>query len=97
MCIDQHEVLVRMRFLFAAVELLLLRGIGGTLATALSAVQDPIGGSLKRQGAGGDPARVALRRHTERRSGVLQDGEQVMNPIVGLGLAQIKWQAVHSL
>ena len=54
-----------MRFLLAAVLLLLLRGIGGTLATAFGAVYDYIGGAFKRQGAGGDPARVALRRHAE--------------------------------
>ena len=48
--IDQQEVLVRMRFLLAAVLLLWLRGVGWTLATALGAVQDPIGCPLKRQG-----------------------------------------------
>src|SRR6266849_9989476 len=63
--VDQQEVLVRMRFLLAAVLLLLLRGVGWTLATALGAVYDPIGGTLKREGAGGDPARVTLRRHAE--------------------------------
>ena len=52
--VDQHEVLVRLRFLLAAVLLLVLRGVGGTLATALGAVDDPIGGTRKRQGAGGD-------------------------------------------
>ena len=38
-----------------------------------------------------------FRRPPARREGVWQDGEQVMHPIVGLGLAQIKWQAVPSL
>ena len=64
-CVDQPEVLVRMRCLLAAVRRLVLRGVGGTVATALGAVDDPIGGTLKREGAGGDPARVALRRHAE--------------------------------
>ena len=68
----------------------MLRGVGGTLATALGAIQDPIGCPLKRQGTGGNPARVALRRHAERGSGGAPDGEQVMNPIVGLRLAQSK-------
>src|SRR5712691_2842534 len=63
--VDQQEVFVRRRFLLAAVRLLVLCGIGGTLATALGAVHDPIGGTLKRQRAGGDPARVALRRDAE--------------------------------
>src|SRR2546425_1012954 len=63
--VDQQEVLLRMCFLLAAVLLLLLRGVDGTLTTALGAVYDLIGGPLKRQGAGGDPARVALWRHAE--------------------------------
>ena len=75
----------------------MLRGVGWTWATALGAVQAPIGGPLKRQGVGGDPARVALRRHTESGEGPLQDGQQVMNPVVGLGLAQLEWSAMHGL
>src|SRR5438552_2357507 len=90
--VDQQEVLVRMRFLLAAVLCLLLCGVGGTLATALGAVDDPIGRSLEREGAGGNPARVALRRHAESGEGPWQDGEQVMHPIVGLGLAQSAWK-----
>ena len=86
-----------MRFLLAAVLLLLLRGIGGTLATALRAVDGHIRGALPRQGAGGHPARVALRRHTESGSGPLQDGQQVMHPIVGLGLAQLELSAMHGV
>jgi hypothetical protein len=54
-----------MRFLLAAVMLLLLRGIERALATALRAIDGHIGGTLKRQGAGGDPARVTLWRHAE--------------------------------
>src|SRR5438445_3246640 len=60
--VDQQEVLLRMCFLLAAVLLLLLRGVDGTLTTALGAVYDLIGGPLKRQGAGDDPARVTLWR-----------------------------------
>jgi len=95
--VDQHEVFVRRRFLLAAVLLLLPRGVGWTLATALGAVQDPIGGPLKRQGAGGDPARVTLRRQAERGSGPWQDGQQVMHPVVGLGLAQLELSAMHGV
>ena len=54
-----------MRFLLAAVLLLLLRGLGGPLATALRAVDGHIRRALQRQGAGGNPAGGALRRHTE--------------------------------
>src|SRR2546425_6755407 len=76
LCMDQQEVLVRRRFLLAAVVLLVLCGVGGTLATTLGTVDDPIGGTRKRQGTGGDPARVALRRHAEHGEDVWQDGEQ---------------------
>src|SRR6516225_7704655 len=89
MLVHQHEILIRMRFLLAAVLLLLLGGIGGTLATALRAVDGHIRGALERQGAGGTPARVALRRHTEGGSGPWQEGQQGMNPVVGLGWAQL--------
>ncbi len=80
-----------MGLLLAAGLLLLLRGMGGTLTTALGAVNGHIGGALQRQGAGGNPARVALRRHPESGEGPLQDGQQVMNPVVGLGLTQLEW------
>ena len=96
-CVDQQEVLVRRRFLLAAVGLLVRRGVGWTLATALGGVPDPIGGTRQCQGAGGDPARVALRRHAESGEGPWQDGEHVMHPRVGLGLAQSAWQAVHGV
>jgi hypothetical protein len=81
-----------MRFLLAVVLLLLRRSVGWTLATALGGVPDPIGGTRKRQGAGGDPARVALRRHAESGEGPWQDGEHVMHPRVGLWLAQSAWK-----
>lgn len=51
-----------MGFLLAAVVLLWLRSLGGTLTTALGAVNGHIGGALQRQVAGGNSARVALRR-----------------------------------
>ena len=84
-----------MRFLLAAVLLLLLRGVGWTLATALGAVQDPIGCPLKRQGTGGNPARVALRRHAEakacRKTGAGDESNSWSE------MAQINLQAVHGL
>ena len=64
--VDQQDVLVRMGFLLAAVLLLLLRGIGGTLATALRTVDGHSRGALQRQGTGGNPAGITLRRHAER-------------------------------
>ena len=88
--VDQEQVLVRMRFLLAAIVLLLLGGVGWALATALRAVDGQIRGTLKRQGTGSDPAGVTLRRHAKRGQGALQDGQHVMNPVVGLGLAQLE-------
>src|SRR6267142_216299 len=82
---------------FAAVQLLLLYGIGGTLAPAFRAGDDAIGSPLAGQRAGGDPAGITLRCHAERGEGTLQDREQAVNPIVGLGLAQLALQAVHGL
>ena len=82
---------------FAAVQLLLLHGIGGTLAPAFRAVDDASGSPLEGQRAGGDPAGITLRRHAERGEGPLQDREQAVHPRVGLGLAQLELQAVHGL
>jgi hypothetical protein len=95
--IDQHQVLVRVRFLLAAGVLLLLHGIGRTLAPAFRAVDDPIGSALEGQGAGGDPMRIAFRRHAQRGEGLCQDREQAMHPIGALRLAQSKLQPVHCL
>ena len=95
--VDQQDVLVRLGFLLAAVLLLLLRGIGGTLATALRAVHGHLGGALKGQGTGGNPARIALWRHAESGEGTLEDREQAMHPGVGLGWAERTWQTMHDV
>lgn len=95
--VDQQDVLVRMGFLLAAVLLLVLRGLGGTLATALRTVDGHIRGALQRQGTGGNPAGIALRRHAESGQGTLEDREQAMNPVVGLGLAELNLQPMHGL
>ena len=91
MCIDQQQVLVRVGLLFAAGGLLLLGRIARALAAALGAVTGHIRGACQRQGAGGNPARVTLRRQAESGSGPWQDGQQVMHPVVGLGWAQLEW------
>jgi len=95
--VHQQQVFIRMRFLLPAVMLRLGDGILGALAAALRPIKRHIGGALQCQGTGGDPAGIAFWCHVERGSGALQDGQQVMNPVVGLGLAQIEWQAVHGL
>ncbi len=95
--VHQQQVFIRMRFLLPAVMLRLGKGILGTLAAALRPSKRQIGGTLQCQGTGGDPTGVAFWRRVERGSGALQDGQQVMNPVVGLGLAQMELQAMHGL
>ena len=95
--VHQQQVFIRMRFLLPAVMLSLGDGILGALAAALRPIKRQIGGALQRQGTGGDPARVAFRRHVERNEGALQDGQQVMNPVIGLWLAQLELSAMHGL
>src|SRR3989442_10946527 len=58
--VHQYDVLVRMRFLLAAVMGLLLGGVGRALAAPLRAVNGQIGCALSCQWAVGDPARAAL-------------------------------------
>ena len=96
-CVDQQDVLVRRGFLLAAGLLLVLRGIGGTLATALRTVDGHSRGALQRQGTGGNPAGITLRRHAKSGQGTLEDREQAMHPGVGLGLAELKWSTMHGL
>ncbi len=95
--VHQQQVFIRMRFLLPAVMLRLGKSILGTLAAALRPSKRHIGGARQCQGTGGDSAGVACWRHVERGSGALQDGQQVMNPGVGLGLAQLELQAMHGL
>ena len=65
--VHEKEVFIRRRFLRAAVLLLLRRGIGRALATALRAVDGQIRGPLERQGAGGDLAASRSGAMTEQR------------------------------
>ena len=95
--VHQQQIFIRLRFLLAAVMCLLCGGLLGALATALRAIDGQMGGSLQQERTGGDPACVPLRRHAERGEGALQAGQSVMHPGVGLGLAQLEWQAVHGL
>ena len=89
-CVHQEEVFVRLGLLLAAGLLLLLGGMGGPWATALRAVDGHSRGALSRQGAGGNPARITLWRQPERGEGPLQDGQHMMHPVVGLGVAQLE-------
>jgi hypothetical protein len=84
-----------MRLLRAAVMRGVLAGIGQALVAALGTVQRPRRSPLPRAGTGGDPARVTFRCHGKSSEGALQDGEQAMQPGVGLGVAEAKVQAVQ--
>ncbi len=92
-CVHQQDGLVRLGCLRAAVLLLVLRGLGWTLTTALGAVNGHIGGALQRQGAGGNPARVALRRHTESDDGARQDcwGRRGEKAVCLPSVARCRW------
>ena len=86
-----------MRFLLPAVMLRWGDGILGALTAALRPIKSSMGGALQCERTGGDPARVAFRRDVACGEGTLQDGQQVMNPVVGLGLTPVEWQAMQSL
>ena len=69
--IDQQDVLVGMRLLFAAVVLLLRGVILGALAAALCPINRPIGGALQGEVVGSDLARIAFWGQAETGSGAL--------------------------
>ena len=94
---DQEHVLIRVCFLLPAVMRCLFRGLRRALTATLGTVQGPRGGTLQHEGTGGDPAGVPFWCQVERGSGASQDRQQAMNPVVRLGLAQPKVQAVHGL
>jgi len=95
--VHQPQVFIRMRFLLPAVMLRVGDGLLGAVAAALRPIKRPIGGALQRQETGSAPARVAVWRHVECHEGARQDGQHVMHPVGGLGLAQIAWAAMHGL
>src|SRR6266852_713410 len=95
--IDQQEVLVGMGLLLPTVVLLLLDRIGGALASAFGSINGQRWRPFLRQRAGADAARLTLRLQAQVGQRLLDNREQVMNPIVRLGLAQFKMQRMHGL
>jgi len=95
--VHQDDVLVRRRFLLAAVMGLVLGGVGWALAAPLRAVHGHIGRTLPCQGAVGDPARIALRCLAHIPQGVLQHRPQTMQPVVGWRLTHVALQPVQRL
>src|SRR5438270_94960 len=84
--VDQHEILVGMRLLFAAVVLLLLGRVDWALAAVFGPINGDIWGSFPRQGMHCHAPGVAVWPHPEVRQRLLQHGEHMMHPAVGLGL-----------
>lgn len=95
--VDEQQIFIGMGLLFPAVMLVVHHGILWTLATAFRPVNGQGRRTLQGQRADGHPARIALRRHAESGEGPLEDGEQVMHPVVGLRLAQLALPAVHGV
>jgi len=95
--IDEEDVFVGVGFLLAAIGLLLFGIILWALAPAFAPVNRQVGTASACQITGRHMPRVALGGLPEVASGLLQDGQEAMNPVVGLWLTQPKLQAVHRL
>ena len=68
-----------------------------TLAAAFAPVNRQVGTASACQSACRHTTRVALRGLPKGAQGLLQDWQEAMNPVIGLGLTQPKLQAVHRL
>jgi hypothetical protein len=89
-CIDEEDVFVGVGFLLAAVVFLLFGVILWTLAAAFAPVNRQVGTASACQITGRHTTRVALGGLPEGMQGLLQDGQEPMNPVIGLGLTQPK-------
>src|SRR4029453_11109779 len=67
------------------------------LAAAFAPVNRQVGTASACQITGRRTTRIALGGLPEGAQGLLQDGQEPMNTVVGLGLTQTKVQAVHRL
>ena len=80
-----------MGFLLAAVLLLVLGGIGRPLAMALRPVNGHTLGRPLASAGWWPRGSHHVRRQAESGSSPLPDGQQMMHPVVGLGLAQLEF------
>src|SRR5262249_14313495 len=92
-----EDILVSMRLLLAAVIGLFLDGVARALAAAFGAIDRQVGSTGQGQRARRDTARVTLLGLSHVAQGAPQDGQQAMNPVVGLRLTQRELQPVHDL
>ena len=90
MFIDQQKVLVRVGLLLATVVLFLLGPVRRALTAAFGAINRQLWGPFPGQWAGGHTPRLAFWLHPEVGQRVLEDGQQMMHPVVCLSLAQIE-------
>ena len=81
----QHDVLVRVRLLLAAVVPGLFFRIFRPLPAPLRAVDDEGPGAFRGNGAAHHPSAVALRQDAQVVQGRVQHGQQVMEPVIRLG------------
>src|SRR4029450_11085250 len=95
--IDEEDVFVGVGLLLAAGVGLLFGVILWTLAAAFAPVNRQVGTASACQITGRHTTRVALGGLPEGAQGLLQDGQEPMNPGVGLRLTHPKLQAVHRL
>src|SRR5262249_60215904 len=84
-------------FFLSVVVLLLLVVIFWTLEGAFAPINRQVRTASACQITGRHTTRVALGGLPEGAQGLLQDWQEPMNPVVGLGLTQPKVQAVHRL
>src|SRR5262249_16006138 len=92
---DEEEGFVGAGLLLAAVVLLLFGVILWTLAAAFAPVHRQVGTASACQSPGRHTTRVALGGLPEGVQGLLQDWQEPMNRVVGLGLTPPKLQALH--
>jgi hypothetical protein len=88
-------MLIGRRFFLAAVMLLVSLGVGRPLPSALGPIHRPGGRTFQEQGTRGETACVAFGSEAQGRSGLLEHGQHLMQPVVGVWLPQPTLQRVH--
>ena len=95
--IDQQNIFIRVGLFLAAVVFFLHDGVRWALTAPFGAINGQRWAPFPGQRAGRNLLGVAFWLHPEVSQRVLEDGEQIMNPIVCLRLTQIEMQGVHRL
>ncbi len=90
LALTEHEILVCMRLLVRAREIISHRLVFRALATPLRPIQDQVQRFAALAHALGYPLGIAFRAHAQVLQGLLQHGQEAMNPCVGLRLTHVK-------